>query len=246
LADSSFFPDTAMIFAAGFGKRMRPITNKIPKSLVKVNGKCLLDYALDNIAEAGIQKAVVNTHYLAEQIEQHLKERNKLPNVLISHEEVILETGGGIVKALLRLGDKPFFTINSDVIITSGQTHLFKRMADMWNPEIMDALMLLQDTKKAVGYDGQGGFNLADDGHLIKPENDKCDYVFTGVMLIKPDIFKDMEEKPFSVYRDFLHQKYHHNDGSLSRVFGLAHDSKWLHVGTPENIKEAEKALVKS
>ena len=241
--NSDFYPETAMVFAAGFGKRMKHLTEKIPKPLIKVNGKCLLDYALDNVAEAGIKKVVVNTHYLADQVKEHVRNRDKLPKISISHEDAILETGGGIVKALMRLGEKPFFTINSDVILTSGATNFFKRIVQAWNPETMDALMLLQNTSKAIGYDGSGDFNLSDDGHLIKPISEKCDYVFTGVMLIKPDIFKGVDEKPFSVYRDFLHPRYHHKDGSLSRVFGVVHDEKWIHVGTPESIKDAEEAL---
>lgn len=243
MADNSFFPDTAMVFAAGFGKRMRPITDTIPKPLVKVNGKCLLDYALENLAEAGITKAVVNTHYLAEQIHEHVKNREQLPKISISHEEIILETGGGIVKALIKLGIKPFFTINSDVIVTNKNISAFKRLAQMWNPEKMDVLMLLHPIEDAIGYEGEGDFNLGKDGQIIKPEFGKCDYVFTGIMLIKPEIFKKVEEKPFSVYRDFIDIKYRRKDGTLSRVYGLKHEGKWLHIGTPEGIIEAERAL---
>lgn len=243
MADNTLVADTAMVFAAGFGKRMKPLTDKTPKPLIKVNNKCLLDYTLDNLAEAGIKKAVVNTHYLAAQIHNHIQNRSGFPKILLSHEEDILETGGGIVKALLKLGNKPFFTVNSDVIITNSENNFFQRLSNNWQPEKMDALMLLNKTKEAIGYDGEGDFNLSEDGHLIKPFNGKCDYVFTGVMLIKPEIFKDMEEKPFSIYKDFLHTKYHHNDGTLSRICGVVHDSKWIHVGTPEGIKEAENNL---
>jgi len=245
LANNNVTPDTALVFAAGFGKRMQPITNKIPKPLVKVNNKSLIDYALDNLSNAGIKRAVVNTHYLAEKIQGHLKKRNTPPKTSISHEDPILETGGGIVRALLKLGSKPFFTINSDIIITNGNENALKRLSDFWNPDKMDVLMLLHDKEKAVGYDGTGDFNLSKDNHIIKPDQGDCKYVFTGVMIIKPEIFKGVDEKPFSVYRDFIHLKYRHNDGSLSRVYGIEHDGKWLHIGTPEGIGEAEKALNK-
>jgi MurNAc alpha-1-phosphate uridylyltransferase len=227
-------PDIAMVFAAGFGKRMLPITNTIPKPLVKVAGKTLLDYTLDNLAKAGVKTAVVNTHHLADVLEKHLKARGDNPHIIISHEPVILETGGGIVNAMPLLGDKPFLSINSDIMLVDGKTSAIKRLATNWNPEKMDALMLLQPVESAVGYDGTGDFDLSADGHIINDTATKP-YVFTGVMILKPEIFNGYKAEPFSVYRDCI--------AKLDKVFGLVHDGKWLHIGTPEGIKLAEAAL---
>jgi MurNAc alpha-1-phosphate uridylyltransferase len=236
-------PEIAMVFAAGFGKRMLPITNTIPKPMVKVAGKSLIDYALDNLADAGVKTAVVNTHHLADVLEKHLKNRMLLPNIKVSHEDVILETGGGIVKALPMLGNQPFFSVNSDIMVVNDKTNALKRLADFWDAEKMDVLMLLHPTEKAVGYEGQGDFDLTDDARIIRNDANSYPYVFTGVMISKPEIFGGLEEKPFSLYRDFIHKKYIQADGSLSRVYGLVHDGKWLHIGTPEGIKLAESNL---
>lgn len=234
--------EVAMVFAAGFGKRMLPITNSIPKPMVKINGKPIIDYALDQLAEYGLKKAVVNTHHLAHILEEHLAER-KAPQIIISHEDEILETGGGMVKALPLLGDKPIFSMNSDVITLDGKIPVLKRMEEMWDPEKMDVLMLLQKTENAVGYEGNGDFSLTTDGRIAKPSAENLPYVFTGLMIIKPEIFKNQEVKPFSIYRDFIHKKYIRNDNSLSRVFGLVHDGKWLHIGTPGGIEVAQYNL---
>lgn len=225
---------TAMVFAAGFGKRMLPITNITPKPLVKVAGKSMIDYALDGIAAAGIKKAVVNTHHLADVMESHLKARNGKPEIVISHEDVILETGGGIVNALPLLGDEPFLSMNGDIILVDGQTSALQRLSAAWNPEQMDVLMLLHPVETAVGYDGSGDFDLSPDGHIINNAASKP-YVFTGVMIMKPQIFKGYKAEPFSVYRDCI--------AKLDKVFGLVHDGKWLHIGTPEGIGLAEAAL---
>jgi MurNAc alpha-1-phosphate uridylyltransferase len=234
----------AMVFAAGFGKRMLPITNTIPKPMVKVAGTCLIDYTLDQLAAANVQTAVVNTHHLAQVLENHLKSRSaNAPKIVISHEENILETGGGIVKALPLLGSDPIFSLNSDIMLVDGATPALKRLEEFWDATKMDVLMMLHPVEAAVGYDGTGDFELTTDNRIMKPESGACSYVFTGVMIIKPEIFKDCIVEPFSVYRDFIHKKYIQSDNSLSRVYGLVHDGKWLHIGTPEGIKLAEDNL---
>jgi MurNAc alpha-1-phosphate uridylyltransferase len=236
-------PEVAMVFAAGFGKRMLPITKTLPKPLVKIGGKTMLDHALDQLAAVGVKKAVVNSHHLAETLEKHLQNRAGKPEIIVSHEDVILETGGGIVKALPLLGNKPFFSINSDIMVIDGKTPALARLAASWEPEKMDVLMLLHPVEGAVGYDGQGDFDITSDGSILKQDKPTHPYVFTGVMILKPEIFVGLEEKPFSVYRDCIQPKYMQKDGSLSKVYGLVHDGAWLHIGTPEGIEEAERAL---
>jgi MurNAc alpha-1-phosphate uridylyltransferase len=236
-------PEVAMVFAAGFGKRMLPITNTIPKPLVKVGGKTLLDHSLDQLAAAGVKKAVVNSHYLADTLEKHLRARAGEPEIIVSHEDVILETGGGIVKALPLLGSEPFFSINSDIMLVNGKTPALARLADFWDADKMDVLMMLHPVGKAVGYEGQGDFDIGSDGRILKLEKPSHPYVFTGVMILKPEIFVGLEEKSFSVYRDFIHKKYIQKDGSLSKVYGLVHDGAWLHIGTPEGVELAESAF---
>ena len=243
---NSNIPQTAMVFAAGFGTRMRPITNNIPKPLVKVNGKPMLDYALDALAEVGVEKAVVNTHYLAGQIAEHVEGR-KNPQIIISHESpTILETGGGIVNALPLLGDKPFYVINTDTLWVDNGKPALLRLAEFWNPAKMDALLLLAKVATAVGYDGSGDFNLLPDGILQRNLNTSaCEFVYSGVMIIKPEIFHGLDAKPFSIFRDFLFKKpeYNSENGAMPRLYGLAHEGKWLHVGTPDAIKLAEYAI---
>lgn len=237
--------DTAMVFAAGLGTRMRPITNNLPKCLVKVKGKAMLDYVLESLADAGVSRAVVNTHYLPEMVDAHLAERKK-PQILISHETpIILETGGGIVNALPLLGDKPFYTINTDTLVVDEETPALTRLANAWNPDKMDALLLLARKDKAVGYDGKGDFNLLPDGTLARNKNGGGDYIYSGLMIVKPEVFRHCENKPFSIFRDYLFKepKYNNEDGSMPRLCGLVHEGKWLHVGTPDAIKLAEDAM---
>ncbi len=239
-------PDTAMVFAAGFGTRMRPITNNIPKSLVKVAGKTLLDYSLDALVEAGIKKAVVNTHYLADLISQHLAGRKDI-EIKISHESpIILETGGGIVQALPLLGQKPFYVTNTDTFWIDKDKPALLRLAENWNPEKMDALLLLADIKGAIGYDGKGDFDLMPDGRLKRnKDGGACKFIYSGLMIIKPKIFHGCEPEPFSIFRDFLfkEEKYNNEDGSMPRIYGVVHNGTWLHVGTPDVIKLAEDVI---
>ncbi len=237
--------DTAMVFAAGFGTRMRPLTNTIPKPLVKINGKAMLDHILDKLAHAGVNRAVINTHYLADQINQHVSSR-KNPEILISHETTILETGGGIMHAMKLLGDKPFYVINTDTLWTDGQDAAISRLRSSWNPDKMDALLLLAEVKTAIGYDGKGDFDLLPDGTLQRPTGKNiCQFVYCGIMIIKPEIFKNCETKPFSIFKDFLFKEpqYNTETGAMPRLHGLKHDGKWLHVGTIDAIKLAEEAL---
>ncbi len=239
-------PKTAMVFAAGLGTRMRPITNKIPKALVKVNGKQMLDYALDSLAAAGIERAVVNTHYLAEQIAVHLENR-KNPQVIISNEEpIILETGGGIVQALPLLGKKPFYALSTDTLLIEKGKPALLRLAELWDPEKMDALLLLVKVSEAVGYYGKGDFDLLPDGMLSRDKKSHSyEFVYSGIMIISPEVFYGRKAEPFSYTAGMFlkDEKYNNADGSMPRLYGLPHAGKWLHVGTPDAIKLAEYAI---
>ncbi len=236
---------TAMVFAAGLGTRMRPITNTMPKCLVKVNGKALIDYVLDSLAASGVSRAIVNTHYLAEMVAEHVETRQN-PKIIISHETpTILETGGGIVNALPILGDTPFYTINTDTLVIDDGEPALQRLSKAWDPIKMDALLLLAKMDKVVGYDGNGDFNLGENGIIKRNKDGGGDFVYSGLMIIKPEVFKNLECKPFSLFRDhiFKDKKYNNDDGTMPRMYGLVHEGKWLHIGTPEAIGQAEDAL---
>jgi MurNAc alpha-1-phosphate uridylyltransferase len=232
----------AIVLAAGLGKRMRPLTDILPKPLISVGGKCLVDHALDFLSSAGIGEAVVNTHYLAPLLEAHLEKRT-IPHIRISYEETLLETGGGVLQALPMLGEGAFFSINSDTICVNGARHALMRLADMWDDVSMDALLLLHPTEKAVGYAGAGDFSLSDEGQLTRRKKDEvAPYVFTGVQILHPRIFQNLPMGAFSlnVLYDRLMQP---SVNTSPRIRALVHDGKWLHVGEPHAIKLAEAEL---
>lgn len=229
-------PTHAMVMAAGLGLRMRPLSD-LPKPMIPVAGVPLIDRTLDWVVASGVQHAVVNTHYRADVMEAHLQQRDA-PEITISHEDELLETGGGIVKALPHLGRMPFFAINSDTICVDGAKPALKCMAEMWDSSRMDILMLLHPTEQAVGYDGEGDFSLDSAGHLQRRKNNQsAPYVFTGVQLLNPDLFRDAKEEKFSlnVFYDKALQAQ-----PEPRIFGLVHDGAWLHVGNPQGVTQAE------
>jgi MurNAc alpha-1-phosphate uridylyltransferase len=228
----------AMVMAAGFGKRMLPLTEHTPKPLINVAGKALLDYALDYLANNGVSDAVVNAHYLANQMEAHLASRaSRPPRVHYSFEEEVLETAGGILFAFEHLKDAPFFSVNSDTIWRDGAGEsAFARMRKAWNPDVMDALLLLQPLEKAVGYEGEGNFNVLPNGQLTTVGD--LPYVFTGVQILSPSLFKGMDVRKFSLRE--IYQAATQNDGRLHRMHGLVHDGAWYHIGTPEGVALAE------
>lgn len=229
----------AMILAAGLGTRMRPITLQIPKPLVPVAGRPLIDHALDQVARAGIGQVVVNTSYKAQLLEAHLRERSA-PTIHFSHEDVPLETGGGIAKALPLLGDAPFLSMNSDTICVDSASHLpaIARMAQQWHPEAMDVLMLLHPAAAAIGYDGAGDFVRREDGAIRRRQKDEAaPYVFTGVQLLHPRLFSALPEGPFSM--NLLYDRLKMEDGYFSRISTLIHEGDWLHVGDPDGLAKA-------
>lgn len=232
-------PRTAMVLAAGLGTRMRPFNNdRLPKPLVPVGGEPLIDRVLDRLAEAGVETAVVNVHHHADQIEAHLAGR-KRPRIVFSDERgQLLDTGGGVKKALPLLGPDPFFIHNSDSIWLEGATPTLARMAAQWDPERMDCLLMLALGINALGYSGRGDFALAPDGRVERrQENQIVPFVFTGVSIAHPRLFEASPEGAFSLNLLW--------DRALEagRLYGMRHDGVWMHVGTPEAIGQAERCL---
>jgi MurNAc alpha-1-phosphate uridylyltransferase len=234
-------PQTAMVLAAGYGERMRPLTNTLPKPLVQVSGRALLDHVLDKLAQAGVAKAVVNVHYLADKIETHVAGR-KAPRIVISDErDQLLDTGGGVVRALPLLGNEPFLLINSDSIWLDGTHGNLQRLAAGFDPVQMDALLLLAPSATSIGYAGRGDFAMAPDGRLRpRAEREVTPFVYAGAAIFSPALFKDAPQGPFSLNRLFV------KAAEAERLFGLRLDGIWMHVGTPDAIEEAERAILQS
>ncbi len=231
------FSSTAMVLAAGIGLRMRPLTLKTPKPLQRIKGRTMLDLALDKLVKAGIKRAVVNTHYLAEQIEAHLKSRRDI-EIIISRENALLDTGGGIAKALPYFKGLPFFCLNSDLPWIDGDTPSLTRMSETWNPEIMDALLLVMRTDKARGFPPTGDFEMEKDGKLkrnnVLPPRP---YVMLSAQILKPELFANLSAKVFSnnVIWDAAEAK--------GRLFGVEHGGTCYHVGTPDDLRAANELL---
>lgn len=232
---------TAMVLAAGLGKRMRPATADKPKPLVPVLERTLLDRVLDRLAESGIERAVVNVHYMGEQIIEAVAGRQS-PTVIISDErEKLLDTGGGVAKALPLLGDAPFFVHNSDSIWIEGPEKAIDQMRAFWDAQRMDCLLLLAMTTSSTGYDGRGDFAMDADGLLSRrDEQSVVPFVFTGVSITHPRLFADAPDGSFSM--NLLWNKAI-ADG---RLYGMRLEGKWMHVGTPLGVAEAETALGES
>lgn len=234
---SNLVSDTAMVLAAGLGKRMRPLTASQPKPMVRVAGKPLIDHALDKLAEAGVARAVVNVHYYADVLEGHLAER-KVPAISISDErELLLETGGGIIKAASLLPD-PFFCLNADNIWLDGPKNAFRDLSERWDPTAMDALLLLVAHKQANNYAGKGDFHMNPHGRLTRRRSGKvAPYIFTGIQLVSKRLLRDAPQGPFSTNVLW--------DRAITegRLYGLAFTGRWFEVGTPAAIKPTEQAL---
>jgi MurNAc alpha-1-phosphate uridylyltransferase len=230
-----------MVLAAGLGTRMRPLTDTRPKPLVPVAGKPLIDHVLDKLAQAGVTTAVVNVHYLADQIETHLAAR-RTPKIVFSDErQKLLDTGGGVVKALPQLGRAPFFHVNSDTLWIDSITPNLTRLAQAFDPARMDALLLLASTAASIGYHGKGDFAMEADGTLRRrAENEVLPFVYAGAALLSPALFADAPAGAFSLNVLF------DRAAAAGRLAGLRLEGLWMHVGTPEAIAEAEAAIAKS
>jgi MurNAc alpha-1-phosphate uridylyltransferase len=231
-------PKSAIVLAAGLGTRMRPYNGHVPKPLVAIAGKPLIDYGLDRLAEAGVEHAVVNVHYLADALERHLASRQR-PRIVISDERgTLLGTGGGIAKALPELGDAPFFLVNSDTLWRDGVTPNLARLADAFDADEMDALLLLAPTIGSIGYAGNGDYALLPDGRLRRrAEQEVVPFVYAGTSILSPALFADAPAGTFALTRLF------DRAGAHGRLFGLRLEGVWMHVGTPEAVAAAEAAL---
>jgi MurNAc alpha-1-phosphate uridylyltransferase len=231
-------PKRAIVLAAGLGTRMRPYNGHIPKPLVALGGKSLIDYALDRLADAGVERAVVNVHHLADALERHLAPRTR-PQIVISDERgTLLGTGGGIAKALPQLGEAPFFLANSDTIWLDGVKPNLVRLAAAFDPATMDALLLLAPTADSVGYVGRGDFAMLPDGRLRRRgENEVVPFVYAGAAVLSPALFADAPSGAFSL--TLLFDRVATN----GRLFGLPLEGVWMHVGTPEAVAAAEATL---
>ena len=231
-------PRRAMVLAAGTGTRMRPLTDTMPKPLVQVEGKALLDHVLDRLAEAGVVRAVVNVHHFAEQIERHLATRTK-PKIMISDERgLLLGTGGAVVKALSELGGAPFFHINSDTLWIDGVKPNLTRLADAFDLASMDALLLLAPSTGSIGYAGRGDFVFAADGRLRRrAEREVASFVYAGAAILAPALFAGAPKGEFPLTDLF------DRAALAGRLHGLRLEGLWMHVGTPDAIALAEKAI---
>lgn len=235
---SVHLPKQAMVLAAGRGERMRPLTDHMPKPMIEVAGRSLIDRALDRLEEASVTKAVVNTSYKAEMLEAHLSNRGH-PRILFSREEAPLETGGGIARALHHFADAPFFAVNGDVIWLDGVSPALARLAQGWH-DGLDVLLLLHPVERATGYDGKGDFDLGGDGLLIRraPQG-TAPYVYAGVQLLHPRLFRESPQGAFSL--NLLYDRA--LASSPPRARGIVHDGQWLHVGDAKGLAQAEARL---
>ena len=231
-------PKSAFVLAAGLGTRMRPHNGQLPKPLVQIGGKSLIDYSLDRLADAGVERAVVNVHHLADALQRHLASRRR-PRIVISDErDKLLGTGGGIAKALPLLGAAPFFLVNSDTVWLDGVKPNFARLADAFDPDAMDALLLLAPTAGSIGYSGRGDYAMESDGRLRRRgEGEVVPFVYAGAAILTPSLFADAPAGAFPLTFLFDHA------GAKDRLFGLRLEGVWMHVGTPEAVAAAEAAL---
>ena len=232
-------PKTAMIMAAGLGKRMRPLTATRPKPLIEVNGKALLDHVLEKLRAAGVGKVVVNVHYLADALEAHLASRDHGLEVVVSDErQQLMETGGGLIKALPLIESDPFLALNSDNLWIDGPADTIKLLASQWDDRKMDALLLLVPQARALNNKGMGDFHMDRAGRIRRRERSHvAPFVFTGIQMASKRLLRDAPDGPFStnVLWDRAIEE--------GRAFGAVHQGLWFDVGTPQSIPMTEAAL---
>jgi N-acetyl-alpha-D-muramate 1-phosphate uridylyltransferase len=223
-------PERAMVLAAGLGTRLRPLTDTLPKPLVEIGGRTLLDHAIDRLALAGVARVVVNVHYKADIVAAHLSRRAAPPRIDISREAALLETGGGVKRALPLLGER-FFVVNGDVLWTDGRDGALARLAAAFDPERHDAVLLLQRTAGAVGYEGRGDYFLdAGEAPRRRGEREIAPYLFTGIQLLHRRAFAGIADERFSL------NLVYDRAGRAGRLAAIVHDGEWYHVGTPDGL----------
>jgi MurNAc alpha-1-phosphate uridylyltransferase len=233
-------PDTAIVMAAGLGKRMRPLTATRPKPLVEVAGKPLIDHVFCHLAAAGVKRVVVNVHYMADAVEAHLKTRNCGMEVVFSDERrKLLETGGGLVKALPLLGSAPFFSINADNFWVDGPVPALHLLARNWADATMDALLLMVPQARAHCHGGRGDFYLDGNGTVSRKKPSRiAPFVWTGLQILSPRLIVDPPADVFST------NIFWDRAIASGRCFGLVHQGQWFDVGTPPAIKATEAILL--
>ena len=238
LSPPSTMPQTAMLLAAGLGTRMRPLTDHLPKPLVKVGGRCLIDWTLDQLAAARVPRAVVNVHHFAPMLSAHVGKRTS-PAITISDEsERLLDTGGGVKKALPLLGDDAFFVFNCDAIIRDSRTPMLTRLAAAWTPATLDVLMLVHPIATAHGFDGPGDFFVDDAGAMTRRGTSPgAPFVYAGAYILHPRLLAGEPMAPFSM------NKIWDKAIATGRMKALVHDGAWYHVGTPQAVAETEALL---
>lgn len=230
-------PKKAFVLAAGVGERMRPLTNSCPKPLLTVGGQSMLDRALDALADAGVEEAVVNAFYLGQMIEDHLKTR-KRPKITISRETGLLDTGGGVKKMLEFFGDEPFYVLNADVVWTDGKEPALKALADKWDSSLMDLILLLHPSDNVPAYAGKGDYYLAagsDQPVFAKKSEKPANYIFAGPRIVHPRLFDGAPEGAFSFLELF------HKAERNGRLYAARHSGEWYHVGTPEALSDTNR-----
>ncbi len=228
-------PATAMVLAAGRGTRMAPLTDTCPKPLLEVDGVTILDRILDRLVAAGVARAVVNAHHLAERLERHLAGR-AAPALTVIREDQALETGGGVRNALPALGDQPFFVINGDSLWLDGLRDALHRFTEVWDAERMDVLLLLYPFARVLGWHGLGDYRMDPDGRLTRrPESHVAPYAYMGVSILHPRVFRETPEGPFSLNRVYDAAE------EAGRLFGAVHDGLWYHISTPADLGEANR-----
>jgi N-acetyl-alpha-D-muramate 1-phosphate uridylyltransferase len=228
----------AMIMGAGLGTRMRPLTDDRPKPLVMVGGRTLIDHSIDRLAAAGVTLVVVNVHYKADMLRAHLAKRRDVEVIFSDESEKLLDTGGGVVKAMPHFAGQPFFVINSDSIWVEGGSPALPVLQAQWDATRMDGLLLLAEMKTAMGYEGTGDFVLTADGHVARARNHPGKaYAYPGVQIVHPRLFDGAPNGAFSTNVMW--------DRAIAagRLFGAVLDGVWIHVGTPEARDEAEAYL---
>lgn len=229
-------PKSAMVLAAGLGTRLRPVTDHLPKPLVEVAGQTLLDHAVDRLAAAGVERVIVNLHYKGEIIAAQLARRSR-PRIELSREETLLETGGGVKHALPLLGDS-FFVVNGDIIWLDGLTPALARLAGAFKPRKMDAVLLLQRTVTAIGYEGRGDYFLDPAGTpRRRGEREIAPYIFAGIQILHRRLFEGTDDTVFSLKRLYDRAE------DAGRLAAIVHDGEWFHVGTPEGLEHTRARL---
>lgn len=230
-------PDTAFILAAGKGTRLRPYTDHVPKPMVEVGGQSLIDRTLDRLEEAGIRHVFVNLHYMADILEAHLRRRSS-PQITLSHEPALLDTGGAIKKVLPLLGDKPFYVIAGDALWTDGPSgNALKRLAARWSDEQMDILTLMQPLETMILTQGLGDYDLDEDGRAIRAPAKTGAYMWTNIRINHPRLFENAPDGAFS-FLDLMDQSEH-----AGRFYALPHDGEWHHISTAADLERVNEAF---